>query len=76
MILHSEPHEAPSLNAVLEGNVEIFHFPPPAKFQTCAADELMMPCSHARPTVIKVPPKSEMGKIPRKASHRCTKMAT
>jgi hypothetical protein len=43
MILHSEPLEAPSLNVVLEGNVEIFHFPPPTKFQTCAADELMLP---------------------------------
>jgi hypothetical protein len=61
VILHGEPLEAPSLNAVLEGNVEVFHFPPPAKFQTRVADELMLPSSRAGPTVIKVPPESEMG---------------
>jgi hypothetical protein len=46
VILHGEPLEAPSLNAVLEGNVKVFHFPPLAKFQTCAADELMLSSSH------------------------------
>jgi hypothetical protein len=56
VILHGKPLEAPSLNTVLEGNVEIFHFPPPAKFQTRDAEELVLPSSHAGPTVIKVPP--------------------
>jgi hypothetical protein len=32
VILHGEPLEAPSLNAVLEGDIEVFHFPPSAKF--------------------------------------------
>jgi hypothetical protein len=32
MILHDEPLKTPSLNAVLEGDIEIFHFPPPVKF--------------------------------------------
>jgi hypothetical protein len=31
MILHDEPLKTPSLNAVLERDIEIFHFPPPAK---------------------------------------------
>jgi hypothetical protein len=28
VILHGEPLEAPSLDAVLEGDVKVFHFPP------------------------------------------------
>jgi hypothetical protein len=31
MILHNEPLKAPPLDAVLERNVEILCFPPPAK---------------------------------------------
>jgi hypothetical protein len=67
VILHGEPLEAASLNAILEGNIEVFHFPPPVKFQTCAADKLMLPPSHAGPTVIKVPVESEMGKNSKKS---------
>jgi hypothetical protein len=67
VILHGEPLKASSLNAVLEGNVEVFHFPPPTKFQTRAAGELMLPSSHAGPTMIKVPPESEMGKNHKKS---------
>jgi hypothetical protein len=61
VILHGEPLEVSSLDVVLEGNAKIFHFPPPAKFQTSAANELMLPSSHARTTVVKVPPESKMG---------------
>jgi hypothetical protein len=32
VILHGEPLEVPSLNAVLEGDVEVLYFPPPVKF--------------------------------------------
>ena len=67
MILHGEPLEAPSLNAVLEGNVKVFHFPPPTKFQTCAADELMLSSSHAGPTTVKIPPESKMGENSKKS---------
>jgi hypothetical protein len=67
VILHGEPLKASSLNVVLEGNVEVFHFPPPVKFQTCTAGELMLPSSHAGSTMIKVPPESEMGKNPKKS---------
>jgi hypothetical protein len=31
MIFHDEPLKTPSFNAVLEGNIEILHFPSPAK---------------------------------------------
>jgi hypothetical protein len=31
MILHDEPLKMSSLNVVLEGDIEIFHLPPPAK---------------------------------------------
>jgi hypothetical protein len=32
VILHGEPLEAPSLNVVLDGDIEVFHFPPPVNF--------------------------------------------
>jgi hypothetical protein len=32
VILHGEPLETPSLKVVLEGDVEVLHFPPSAKF--------------------------------------------
>jgi hypothetical protein len=76
VILHVEPLEAPSLDAVLEGNVNVFHFPPTAKFQTCATDELMLSSSHAGRQWSRYLQSPKWGRIPRKASHRCTKMAT
>jgi hypothetical protein len=67
VILHGEPLEAPSLKAVLEANVKVFHFPPPAKFQTCITDELMLSSSQAGPTVVKIPPESKMGENSKKS---------
>ena len=67
MILHGEPLEAPSLDAVLDGDVKVLHFSPPAKIQTGNADELMLPSSHAGPTVIKVPPESKVGENSKKS---------
>jgi hypothetical protein len=67
VIFHGKPLEASSLNVVLEGNVKVFHFSPPTKFQTCAADEEMLSSSHAGPTVIKVPPESKMGENSKKS---------
>jgi hypothetical protein len=43
MIFHDEPLKTPSLNAVLDGDIEIIYFPPSAKLQTCAANKLMLP---------------------------------
>jgi hypothetical protein len=60
VILHGEPLEAPSLDDVLEGDVKVFHFPPPAKLQTGTTDELMLSSSHTGPTVVKIPPESKV----------------
>jgi hypothetical protein len=79
VILHGEPLEAPPHDAVLEGNVKVFHFPPPAKFQTCTTDELMLPSIHVVLTVVKVLPESKVGENSKTGlaqRHRCTKMAT
>jgi hypothetical protein len=67
MIFHDEPLKMPSFNAVLEGDIEKLHFPPPAKLSKGAADKLMLPSSHPRPTVIKILPESEMGENPKKS---------
>ena len=66
MISHDEPLKTPSLNAVLEGDVEILHFPPSVKLQTCATNKLMLPPSHPGPIVIKILPESEMRENPEK----------
>ena len=66
MILHGEPLEAPSLDAVLEGDIEVFHFPPPTKLQTGTTNKLMLPSSHTGSTVVKVPPESKVGEDSKK----------
>jgi hypothetical protein len=66
VILHGEPPEAPSLDAVLERDVKVFHFPPPAKLQTGTTNKLMLSTNHTRPTVVKVPLESKVGKNSKK----------
>ena len=66
MILHGEPLEVPSLDAVLEGDVKVFYFPPLAKLQTGTTNKLMLSSSHTRTTVVKVPPESKVGKNSKK----------
>jgi hypothetical protein len=66
VILHGEPLEEPSLDAVLEGDVKVFHFSPPAKFQTGTTDKLMLSSSHTGPTVVKVPLESKVGENSKK----------
>jgi hypothetical protein len=66
VILHGEPLEAPSLDAVLEGDVKVFQIPPPAKFQTGTTDKLMLSSSHTRPTVVNIHPKSKVGENSKK----------
>jgi hypothetical protein len=43
MIFHNEPLQAPSFNAILEWDVELFCFPPTAHLQTRTTHELVMP---------------------------------
>ena len=62
MVLHGKPLKAPSFNAVLEGDIKVFYFPPPAKLQTSTTDKLMLSSGHTGPVVVKIPPKPKMGK--------------
>jgi hypothetical protein len=66
VVLHNEPLKAPPFDAVLERNVEVLYFPPPAKLQTHAANKLVLSPSHPRPTVIKVFLETKVGKNPEK----------
>jgi hypothetical protein len=66
VVLHNEPLETPTLNVVLEGNVEVLCFPPVTKLQTCVANELVLSPSRPGPTMIKVFLETEMGENPEK----------
>jgi hypothetical protein len=66
LILHGEPLEAPSLDAVLEGDIKVFYFPPPVEHQTSTTDKLMLSSSHTRPKVVKIPLESKVGKDSKK----------
>jgi hypothetical protein len=65
MVLHNEPLETPPLDAILEGDVEVLYFPPTTKFQTRAANELVLSPSHSGPTMIQVLPETKMGENPK-----------
>jgi hypothetical protein len=67
VVFHDEPLKAPSSNTVLERNIEILHFPSLAKLQTYAANKLVLSPSHPGTTVIKIFPKIEVGKNPKKS---------
>jgi hypothetical protein len=66
VVLHNEPLEAPPLNAVLEGNVEVLCFPPATKLQARATNELVLSPSHPGPIMIKVFLETKMGGNPEK----------
>jgi hypothetical protein len=60
MILHDEPFQAPSLDVVLEWDVEIVSLPPTAHLQTCAPHKLVLPSGHPRPIVVQMLPKAKV----------------
>jgi hypothetical protein len=62
VVLHGEPLEVPSFNAVLDGDVKVLYFPPPVKLQTGTTDKLMLSSSHTGPTMVKISPKPKVGK--------------
>ena len=64
MVLHNEPLETPSFDAILEGDVEVLCFPPVTKLQTRAANKLVLSPSHPGPTMIQVLLETEMGENP------------
>jgi hypothetical protein len=61
VILHGKPLKASSFNAVLEGDIKVFDFPPPVKLQTGTTDKLMLSSGHTGSTMVKIPPKPKMG---------------
>jgi hypothetical protein len=65
MIFHNKPLQAPSFNAILEWDVEVFCFPPTAHLQTCTTHELVLPPSHPGPTMIQVFPQTKVRKNPK-----------
>jgi hypothetical protein len=66
VILHGKPLKAPSFNAVLEGDIKVLYFPPPAKLQTGTTDKLMLSSGHTGPTMVKIPLEPKVGKDSRK----------
>jgi hypothetical protein len=62
VVFHNKPLKAPPFNAILERNVEVLCLPPAAHLQTCTTNELVLPPSHPRPTMIQILPESEMRK--------------
>jgi hypothetical protein len=62
MIFYNKPLQAPSFDAVLEWDVEVFCLPPTAHLQTRTTHELVLPPGHSRPTVIQVFPQTKMRK--------------
>jgi hypothetical protein len=63
MILHDKPFQAPSLDAVLEGDVEVISFPSAAHLQARIS---MLPGRQW----YRYFQKPKWGKTPRKASHK------
>jgi hypothetical protein len=60
VILNDKPLQAPSFNAVLEGDVEITSLPSAAHLQARAPHQLMLSSSHPRPTVIQIFPQTKV----------------
>jgi hypothetical protein len=66
MILHDEPFQAPSLDDVLEWDVEVVGLPPTAHLQARAPHQLVLPSGHPRPTVVQILPKAKVGQNTKK----------
>jgi hypothetical protein len=66
MILHDEPFQAPSLDVVLEGDVEVISLPSAAHLQARAPHQLVLPPGHPRPTAVQILPKAKVGQNSKK----------
>jgi hypothetical protein len=64
MVLHNELLEAPPVDAILEGDVEVLCFPPTTQLKICAANELVLSPSHPGPTMIQILLEAEMRENP------------
>jgi hypothetical protein len=69
MILHDEPFQAPSLDAVLEWDVEVVGLPPTAHLQARAPTSWCCPPAIPGRQWYKYFQRPKWGKTPRKASH-------
>jgi hypothetical protein len=66
VILHGKQLKVPSFNVVLEGDIKVFHFPPPVKLQTGTTDKLMLSFSHTGSRVVQIPLEHKVGKDSKK----------
>jgi hypothetical protein len=60
MILHDEPFQAPSLDTVLEWDVEVVSLPPTAHLQARAPHQLVLPSGHPKATVVQILPQAKV----------------
>ena len=60
MILNDELFQAPSLDAVLEWDIEILCFSPSAHLQTRATHKLVLPPGHPGPKMAQIFPQSKV----------------
>jgi hypothetical protein len=60
MILHDKPFQAPSLDTILEWDVEVVSLPPMAHLQARAPHQLVLPSSHPRATVVQILPQAKV----------------
>jgi hypothetical protein len=60
VILNDKPLQAPSLDAVLEGDVEVISLPSAAHLQARTPHQLMLSSGHPRATVIQIFPQSKV----------------
>jgi hypothetical protein len=61
MILHDEPFQAPSLDAVLKWDVEVISLPSTTHLQARAPTNWCCPPGHPRPTVVQILLKAKVG---------------
>jgi hypothetical protein len=66
MILHDEPFQAPSLDAILEWDVEVVSLPPTAHLQARAPHQLVLPSGHLKLTMVQILPKAKVGQNTKK----------
>jgi hypothetical protein len=60
VILNDKPLQAPSFNAVLEGDVEIISLPSSTHLQARTPHQLMLSSGHPRATLIQIFPQSKV----------------
>jgi hypothetical protein len=65
VILYNKPLEAPPLDVILEGDVEILCLLPTAHLQARTTNELVLSPCHSKPTMIQISLEAKVREIPR-----------